>query len=183
VQYIGHSLCRCAGSFWECLIGGHCGFPRQTEDPSFGDHLIQWVSQCYAFECYRSVILFCSVLCLYGSCEIQFRTFEFSFLIVLWKKKLIHKSCRRKYHHKFPNTTCPSADTISKLVKRVWTNSILIDRKPLKINCVLSEEKLDDFGCQSEKSPPKSLRRLALQRGVSVSRVSTATKLLHIHPL
>jgi hypothetical protein len=56
-----------------------------------------------------------------------------------------YKSCRRKFRHKFPDT-CPSGDTISKLVKKIQTNSILIDRKPLKRNTVLTEEKLDDIG-------------------------------------
>jgi hypothetical protein len=96
------------------------------------------VSQYYAIECYRSVVLFCSVLCLYGSCEIQFRVLIF----YCYVKKNSYKSCRRKFHHKFPNTTCPSGDTISKLVKKVWTNCILIDIKPLKRNCVLTEGKL-----------------------------------------
>jgi hypothetical protein len=39
-----------------------------------------------------------------------------------------YKPCRRKYRRKFPDTTCPSGDTISKLV----SHGILIDRKPLK---------------------------------------------------
>jgi hypothetical protein len=34
-------------------------------------------SQCYATKCYRSFFVYCSVLCLYGSCEIQFRTKSF----------------------------------------------------------------------------------------------------------
>jgi hypothetical protein len=45
----------------------------------------------------------------------------------------------------FSNTTCPPGDTISKLVKKVRTNGILMARKPLKRNHVLTEEKLDDI--------------------------------------
>jgi hypothetical protein len=67
-------------------------------------------------------------------------------------------------------------------VKKVRTHGTSIDRKPLKRNCVLTEEKLDDISCQLENSPRKSLRRLALQRGVSVGSAWTATKLLHIRP-
>jgi hypothetical protein len=46
-------------------------------------------------------------------------------------------------------------------VKKVRTNGILIDRKSLKRNDVLTEEKLDDIGHRLENSSLKSLRRLA----------------------
>jgi hypothetical protein len=38
-----------------------------------------------------------------------------------------------------------SGDTVSKLRKKVQTNSILIERKPLKRDHVLTEEKLDNI--------------------------------------
>jgi hypothetical protein len=69
-----------------------------------------------------------------------------------------YKLCRRKFCCKFPDTTCPSGDTIPKLVKQVLTHSTLVDRNPLKINCILTEEKLDDIGHRLENSPRKSLR-------------------------
>jgi hypothetical protein len=61
--------------------------------------------------------------------------------------------CENKFRRKFRDTICPSGDTISKLVKKVRTLGILIDRKPLKINRVLTEEKLDDISHQLENSP------------------------------
>jgi hypothetical protein len=87
-------------------------------------------------------------------------------MIVMWKEKL--KSRRWKFRLKFPDTTCPSGDTISKLVKKVWIRSILIDRKPLKINCVLTKERPDVIGHRLENSPQKSLQQLAIWRGVPV---------------
>jgi hypothetical protein len=60
-----------SGSFLKSLIGKQCGSSRQAEGHSFGDHLSV---QSYATKCYGSFLLLCSVLCLYGSCEIQFRT-------------------------------------------------------------------------------------------------------------
>jgi hypothetical protein len=56
------------------------------------------------------------------------------------KRKTQHKSRRTKLRLKFPNTACPTGDIISELLKRVRTHSILIDRKLLKRNRVLSEE-------------------------------------------
>jgi hypothetical protein len=60
-------------------------------------------------------------------------------------------------------------------MKKVRTHSILIDRKPLKINRILTEVKLDGIGHRLENSPRKSLQRLAQQRGVSVGSAWTAT--------
>jgi hypothetical protein len=42
-------------------------------------------------------------------------------------------------------------------VKKVRTHDILIDTKPLKRNCVLTEEKLDDIGHRLKNSPQKPL--------------------------
>jgi hypothetical protein len=67
-------------------------------------------------------------------------------------------------------------------VKKLRTNSILIDRQPLKSKRVLTEEKLHDICHRLENSSRKYLRRLAQQSAVSVGSVWTATKLLHIHP-
>jgi hypothetical protein len=75
-----------------------------------------------------------------------------------------YRSRRRKFRRKFPDTTCPSGDTVSKLVKKVRAHGILIDRKPLKRYIVLTEEKLDDIGYRLENSPPKFLRRLARKK-------------------
>jgi hypothetical protein len=66
-------------------------------------------------------------------------------MIVVWGKKNSYRSCRRKFSRKFPDTY-PSGNKISKLVKKVRICGILIDRMPLKINHVLTEEKLDDIG-------------------------------------
>jgi hypothetical protein len=68
---------------------------------------------------------------------------------------------------------------MSKLVKKVWTQAILIDIKPLKRNHVLTEEKHDMSSIR--KFSPKisaAISTTALQSGVSVG---SATKLLHIH--
>jgi hypothetical protein len=54
-------------------------------------------------------------------------------------KAILYKSRRRK----FSETAYLSGDIISKVVKTFQTHGILIDRKPLKGNCVLTEEKLE----------------------------------------
>jgi hypothetical protein len=61
-----------------------------------------------------------------------------------------------KFCLKFPDTIYPPGDTISKLVKKVQTYDILINRMPLKRNCVLTEEELDDISHQLKHSPLKS---------------------------
>jgi hypothetical protein len=49
-----------------------------------------------------------------------------------------------------------------------WNPRLLINRKQLKRNRVLTEEKLDDIGSRLENSPRKSLRPLVLQSGISL---------------
>jgi hypothetical protein len=61
-------------------------------------------------------------------------------------------------------------------VKKVLTHSILIDRKKLKKNRVLTEEKLDDIDRRLENSPRKSLRHFLLQSCVSVGSAWTASE-------
>jgi hypothetical protein len=75
------------------------------------------------------------------------------FIYDCYVKTYSFKSCRRKFRRKFPDATCPYGDTSSKLVKKVRCHGILIDRKPLKINRVLTEEKLNDIGHRLENSP------------------------------
>jgi hypothetical protein len=89
-------------------------------------------------------------------------------------RKSLYKSRRRKFHHKFSDTTCLSGDTISQLVKKARTHGILIDRKTLKGNSVLTEEKFGNNCRRLENSPRKSWRRLTLQSGVPVDRNLTA---------
>jgi hypothetical protein len=53
------------------------------------------------------------------------------FIYDCYVKTNSYKSCRRKCRRTFPDT-CPSGDTISKLVNKIRTNVILINKKPLK---------------------------------------------------
>jgi hypothetical protein len=46
----------------------------------------------WSIDCYRRVILLCSVLCLYGSCEIQFRTKSFHLWLLCEKKTGLTRS-------------------------------------------------------------------------------------------
>jgi hypothetical protein len=93
--YIECSFCRLIrylGSFLESLIGRQCGSPRQTEAHSFGDHLISAVLR---HQVLQKLPALCSVLCLYGSCETQFRTKSFHLwlicekLIQIMQKKIL----------------------------------------------------------------------------------------------
>jgi hypothetical protein len=119
----------------------------------------QWVSQCCSSNV-TEASSYCALFCVFMAvrCNSEQRVFIYDFYV----KKNSYKSWRRKFRRKVPDS-CPSGDTISKLVKKVWTNGILSGRKPLEINRVLSEEKLDDIGHRLENFPWKSLRQLARQ--------------------
>jgi hypothetical protein len=81
------------------------------------------------------------------------------FIYDCYVKTNSYKSRRIKFCCKFPDTTGPSGYAISRLVKKVHTRSILIDRKPLKRNRVLTEEKLDDIGHRLKNFPRKFVRQ------------------------
>jgi hypothetical protein len=72
------------------------------------------------------------------------------FIYDCYVKNNSYNLCRKKFRH--TGTTCPSGDTISKLVKTVQTHDILSDRKMLKRSRVLTEEKLDAISHRLENS-------------------------------
>jgi hypothetical protein len=65
-------------------------------------------------------------------------------------------------------------------MKLVWTHGILIYRKPLNRNRVLTEEKLDDIGPLIRKFSTKIFETINTTSGISLGSAWTATKLLHI---
>jgi hypothetical protein len=135
--YIEYSFCRLIrrlGSFLESLIGRQYGSPQQTAGLSFGDHLISAVLRHQA-SCYCA--LFCGFMA-----HVRYNLEQRVFFCDCNAKRNSYKSCRRKFRSKLPDTTCPYRVTISKSVKKVWTHDILIDRKQLKGNRVLTEKNL-----------------------------------------
>jgi hypothetical protein len=86
--------------------------------------------------------------------------------------------CRREFRRKFRDERVPSRKTIHKLVNKLRTTGLLIDKKQ-KYKCrVLTEEKLDDIGARFVHAPRKSLKRLAQETGVSKSSARMVTQLL-----
>jgi hypothetical protein len=60
--------------------------------------------------------LYSALWCVFMACvryNLEQRVFIHDFYV---EKKNPFESCRRKFCHKFPGTTCPSGDTVSKLV-------------------------------------------------------------------
>ncbi|KAJ9580924.1 hypothetical protein L9F63_023896 [Diploptera punctata] len=72
---------------------------------------------------------------------------------------------REEFIRYFPGQLPPSRSTIHDLVTKFGTT-----------------EKLDEIGENLERSPQKSLPKLAQQVGISVSSAHTATKLLKLKP-
>jgi hypothetical protein len=118
------------GSFSERRISRHCGIPWQTEGRSFGDHLISESVSVMPLSIIEAS--FCCALFYVFMARVRCNLEQRVFIYDCYVKRDSYKSCRRKFHCKFPDT-CPSGDTISKLVKKVWTSGILIDRKPLNV--------------------------------------------------
>jgi transposase len=88
--------------------------------------------------------------------------------------------CRRKFRSKFRDERVPSRQTVYNLVNKLTTTGLLIDKKAKHTRRVLTEEKLDDIGARLERTPRKSLKRLAQKTGVSKSCARTAIQLLKL---
>jgi transposase len=78
------------------------------------------------------------------------------------------RKCRRKFRRKFRNERVPSRQTIRNLVIKLRTTGLLIDKKQKHKRRVLTEEKLDEIRAKFERTPIKSLKRLAQETGLSV---------------
>jgi hypothetical protein len=52
------------------------------------------------------------------------------------------RKCQRKFRRKFPNNQAPRRNTIQKLVKKLQTSGILIDKKTSHRHTILNEETL-----------------------------------------
>jgi hypothetical protein len=159
--------CQCPGNFLRTVYWQILGGLWQTEGNSFGDISGAPSGVTQALE---GILFYFMVgernnleqrVFIYGCCYMK------------------TKSCRRKLHCKFLKT-CQSGDTISKLARKVKIHGIWSGKRQLKINHVLIEEKLDV--CRKLEILENLCGDLTQQRGISVSSVWTATKLLHICP-
>jgi hypothetical protein len=63
-------------------------------------------------------------------------------------------------------------------VNKLRSTDLLIDKKQKHKRRVFTEEKLDDIGARLERTPRKSLKRLAQETGVSKSSARKTTQLL-----
>jgi transposase len=88
------------------------------------------------------------------------------------------RKVRRRFRLKYPGVTVPQLETVHKLVNKVRRTGSVLDRKAKSKRRVLTEEKLDEIGAQLERTPRKSLRRLAEETRVSVGSAWTAIRLL-----
>jgi hypothetical protein len=121
-MYIECSFCRLIrrpGSFLESLIGRANW--RST---------IWWsLDQCsLAPPSVTETSCYCALFCVFMA-RVRYSLEQRVFIYDCYVKTDSYKTCRRTFHHKFPDTTCPSGDTVSKLVKKVRTHCILIDSR------------------------------------------------------
>jgi hypothetical protein len=87
--------------------------------------------------------------------------------IFLYDSYVKNKSCKSRFHHRYPGVRIPASSAILRLVKKVHSTGSFLDRKYTRQNAVLTEETLDEIEAKLEHSPRKSLARLAQQAQVS----------------
>ena len=96
------------------------------------------------------------------------------------KSRMSCSETRLKFRVQFPGRSVPNPSTIRRQAKRFKETGSVKNRKVNRRRHVLTEETLDETG-QIRTYPPKSLKRLLQEPGVSVSSVQSATKLLKLH--
>lgn len=103
----------------------------------------------------------------------------------MYDSYVITSSCRevvRQFQTKFPGERVPSRETVRLLVNKLRDTGSILDKKRNVKRRVLTEDKLDDIGERLERSPKKSLRRLAQETEISKYSAWKATKLLKLKP-
>jgi hypothetical protein len=104
-----------------------CGIPRQTEGHAFSDRLIQRV--CVTPSSVTETSFCCALFCV-PMARVRHNLEQRVFIHDCYaKKKLIQI---------MQDTTCPSGDTISKLVSKVRTHGILIQLIGVRLAQTLS---------------------------------------------
>ncbi|XP_068085829.1 uncharacterized protein [Anabrus simplex] len=88
------------------------------------------------------------------------------------------RTVRRLFQEKFPDVQVPGRTSIHRLVNKLRTTGSLLDKKRNKPRTVLTQETVSNIGNALERSPTKSLRRLAQEMEISYGSVRTGTKLL-----
>ena len=75
---------------------------------------------------------------------------------------------RTEYNQTFPGEVPPFRFTIHEIVKKFETTGSVANKKRNRKRAVLTEETLDEIGASLERTPTKSIQKLAQQVGISV---------------
>ena len=89
---------------------------------------------------------------------------------------------RTEYIQTFPGEVPPSRFTIYEILKKLETTGYVPNKKRNRKRAVLTEETLDEIGASPERTPTKSIQKLAQQVGISEFSAHRATKLLKLKP-
>ena len=82
----------------------------------------------------------------------------------------------------FPCEVSPSRFTIHEIVKKFETIGSVANKKRNRERTVVTEKTLDEIGASLERTPRKSIPKLAQKVGISESSAHRATKLLKLKP-
>ena len=93
-----------------------------------------------------------------------------------------YKRVKDKFRLKFPNSAVPNNTTITRLINKFRETGSVQDRKSTGRPSVLTEQVLDNVKQRLTASPRKSLRKLSVQAGLSLSSTFRATKKLNLRP-
>ena len=87
-----------------------------------------------------------------------------------------------EYTQTFRGEVPPARFTIHEILKKFETTGSVANKKRNHKRTVLTEEMLDEIGASLERTPTKSIPKLAQEVRISESSVHRATKLLKLKP-
>lgn len=93
-----------------------------------------------------------------------------------------YERVKDEFRLKFPNSAVPNNTTITRLINKFRETGSVQDRKSTGRPSVLTEQVLDNVKQRLTTSPRKSLRKLSVQAGLSLSSTFRATKKLNLRP-
>ena len=94
----------------------------------------------------------------------------------------ITKPCSHRVYSNVPGEVPLSRFTIHEIMKKFETTGSVANKKRNRKRTVLTEETLDEIGASLERTPTKSIPKLAQQVGISESSAHRASKLLKLKP-
>ena len=98
-------------------------------------------------------------------------TLQHIFVCKCYFKWELPSRVRTEYIQTFPGEVLPCRFTVHEIVKKFKTTGSVANKKQNRKHTVLAEETLDEIGASLERTPTKSIPKLAQQVGICILHI------------